>query len=168
MAGMSCGEMVEPVSGGAWPRRGANRCHQGKPLVVTENSLLLHTAVPLGTHTRCWRWSCHLHPQLALAPIAPQGFSTSPAPERQLEPVAASCTRCRRWPHSHPLLAPGSATPNIKDYTIHHPFLRTGTGVVAGATLGEKFHHGFPACSSSKPLQDSTWVAKSGQHRFRP
>ena len=35
------GQMVEQVSKVARPRQGAGRCHQGKPLVVTENSLLL-------------------------------------------------------------------------------------------------------------------------------
>nr|KAF6379010.1 hypothetical protein mMyoMyo1_009880 [Myotis myotis] len=56
MAGIGHSGMVEQVSGGARPRRGASRCHRGEPVVVTENSLLLCAVVPPSTRICCWRW----------------------------------------------------------------------------------------------------------------
>lgn len=38
--------------------------HQGEPLVVTKNSLLLHSAIPPSTCTRYQQQSCHSHPML--------------------------------------------------------------------------------------------------------
>ena len=51
MVGVGLGKMAEQVSGATRPRRGAGHCHQGKPLLVTENSLLPRAAVPPGTYT---------------------------------------------------------------------------------------------------------------------
>ncbi|ELK23591.1 Transmembrane 4 L6 family member 4 [Myotis davidii] len=116
--------MVEQVSGGTRPRQDTSRCHQGKPLVVTENSLLLCTVVPPGAHTCCWPCS-HLLPVLSTSPDHHSGLL--PAPEGQSGLAAASrthsqshvlppapaplapaaCASC----HSHPLLVP-SASPD--------------------------------------------------------
>nr|KAF6378985.1 hypothetical protein mMyoMyo1_009855 [Myotis myotis] len=73
MAGVSSRQQSVEL-GGHWPQRdcgagewvarprlGAGRCHWGKPLVITENSLLLHTAVLLGACTCCRCWA-RLHP----------------------------------------------------------------------------------------------------------
>ncbi|ELK34357.1 hypothetical protein MDA_GLEAN10023727 [Myotis davidii] len=66
--------MVEQVSRGARLRREADHCQWGKPLVVTENSLLLRTTVPLGTHTCCQS----LHLLLAPAPLVPTAGAQHP------------------------------------------------------------------------------------------
>ncbi|ELK33245.1 hypothetical protein MDA_GLEAN10018429 [Myotis davidii] len=67
MAGVSHGGVVEQVSGGARPRRGAGHCHWGEPLVVTENSLLQCAMVLPSTCACCWRWP-HSYPLLVLKP----------------------------------------------------------------------------------------------------
>ncbi|CAK6442994.1 unnamed protein product [Pipistrellus nathusii] len=76
---MENGRMVVHLSRGAKPRQGANSCHWGEPLVVTENYLLPHAAVLPGTLNCCQHQSCHLHPMLV--------------PEPPLTPVSG--TQCR-------------------------------------------------------------------------
>ncbi|ELK25410.1 hypothetical protein MDA_GLEAN10005424 [Myotis davidii] len=55
--------MVEQVSEGARPRWVIGHCHQGEPLVITENSHL--------ARTRCWHRSRCSHPLPVLAALAP-------------------------------------------------------------------------------------------------
>ncbi|KAK1342212.1 hypothetical protein QTO34_016970 [Cnephaeus nilssonii] len=64
MAGISRGGMME--QSGAPTRWDTGRCHQGKPLVVTKNSLLPRAVVLPSTYTCCQRRSHHL--PLLLAP----------------------------------------------------------------------------------------------------
>nr|KAF6341514.1 hypothetical protein mMyoMyo1_011930 [Myotis myotis] len=82
MAGIFHGRMVEQVSRGARPRRGASRCHQGKPLVVIENSLLPCTMVPPGARTCYWCWP-------GLHPLPAPGVSPN-----CLVPSACTCCWC--------------------------------------------------------------------------
>nr|KAF6374283.1 hypothetical protein mPipKuh1_009506 [Pipistrellus kuhlii] len=65
-------------------------------------------ASPVCTH--CWHHSCLSH--LLLAPITPQGLSTSPAPEGQSGLAATSRTCSRHWSHHWHLLLVPCAGPN--------------------------------------------------------
>ncbi|KAK1343826.1 hypothetical protein QTO34_014380 [Cnephaeus nilssonii] len=100
MVGLGRGGMVEQVSRGARPRRGAGRCHWGKPLVVTENSLLPRSTVPPHACTCCQHQP---HSDLQLAPELPLAPTASAGPTR---------TRIRSWSHYSHLLPVSSASPD--------------------------------------------------------
>ncbi|ELK34276.1 Dynein intermediate chain 1, axonemal [Myotis davidii] len=93
--------MVEQVRGDARPRRGAGCCHWGKPLVITENSLLPRANVPPGAHTCCWRPVLLPVLELPLAPIAGAGPAHTHSQHRSccshpmlaLAPIVLRCQR---------------------------------------------------------------------------
>ncbi|ELK36029.1 hypothetical protein MDA_GLEAN10010500 [Myotis davidii] len=93
--------MVEQVSGGSRPRQRAGRCHWGKPLVVTENSLLpcVMTYLALVSTGGARRQSRSLSTISGCewrlpALITPEGFSTSPCSRGAIGAAAAAHTRC--------------------------------------------------------------------------
>ncbi|KAK1341537.1 hypothetical protein QTO34_017952 [Cnephaeus nilssonii] len=67
MVGVGCGKMVEQVSGGARPRRGAGSCHRGEPLKIICSCMprfrpALAPAASTGPAcSHCRHWNCRLH-----------------------------------------------------------------------------------------------------------
>lgn len=93
MAGVGHSGMVEQMSEGARLRQVAGHHHQGKPLVVTDNSLLPRTVVSPSACTHCQTQSCPLYlllaPELLLAPtpgaqLWPQSLGTISSCNRRL------------------------------------------------------------------------------------
>nr|KAF6314873.1 hypothetical protein mMyoMyo1_008648 [Myotis myotis] len=62
-------------SKGTRPSQGTSRCHQGEPLVVTENSLLPRDVVLPGTRTCC---QCQPHSHPLPAPDLPLTLTAGP------------------------------------------------------------------------------------------